>query len=426
MSTAAASSNSKKRKRDAEDAGKATLTLSTQPAHQVGPVLASFPSLDPPKSLAFKCYVQKGADKNAPFEAQPTLIAGEAKTVEFFTADGPLSSSGCSYMIGVHDRRTNTTTLRPVPLHILTRQVKALKNLRPIEVSTEERMQQRNNLGETFGTKKAQAAIRARERNRVDIDAMKNVAGHLQDTIMQNTESLPTAEEAREAADSSRLIPPYNADAQSPKDVYALHDIIPEAEFNALPISVFKSAKSDHDRIKLLPFNRSDWLKLQIKLIYSAPKPNKGELKVVYYISTMMAFYKNSRVVGDKDALQQRLSSTPPIVVDGLISRFTEKERSTNRPKMTPQTETMLLTYMFALCLRQEDYAADVETIAHDLSMPPTKASNLFKSLGCTIKKLSPPELKERGLPDSAAETKRAVLKVPLEFPKNRVKRARR
>ena len=78
-------------------------------------------------------------------------------------------------------------------MHILTRQVKALKNLRPIEVSTEERMQQRNNLGETFGTKKAKAAIRARERNRVDIDAMKNVAGHLQDTIMQNTESLPTA-----------------------------------------------------------------------------------------------------------------------------------------------------------------------------------------------------------------------------------------
>ena len=45
---------------------------------------------------------------------------------------------------------------------------------------------------------------------------------------------------------------------------------------------------------------------------------------------------------------------------------------------------------------------------------------------GCIIKTLSHTELKERGLPDSAAETKRAVLKVPLEFPKTRVKRARR
>ncbi|KAI0651188.1 RNA polymerase I associated factor A49-like protein [Trametes meyenii] len=417
---------SKKRKRGAEDAEKASLVLSSQPASQAGPVLASFPALDPPKPTAFKCYVQKGADKSAPFEAQPTIVAGEAETVEFFTADGPLSSTGCSYMIGVHDKRTNTTTLRPVPLHILTRRVKALKNLRPIEVSTEERMAQRNNLGEAFGTKKAKAAIRARERNRVDIDAMKDVAGHLQDTIMENTGTLPTVEEAKATADSSRLIPPYNADALSPKDVYALHDIIPEAEFNALPISAFKTAKTDKDRIALLPFNRSDWLRLQLRLIYSAPKPNKTELKIVYYIATMMAFYKNSRNVGDKDALQQRLSGVPPLVIDGLITRFTEAERSTNKPKMTPQTETMLLAYMLALCLRIEDYAADTETIAHDLSMPPTKITGLFKSLGCIIKKLGPNELKERGLPDSSAETKRAVLKVPLEFPKNRVKRARR
>ena len=98
-----------------------------------------------------------------------------------------------SYMIGVHDKRTNITTLRPAPLHVLARQVKALKNLKPIEVSAEERMAQRNNLGEAFGTKKAKAAIRARERNRVDIDAMKDVAGHLQDTIMANTDTLPTA-----------------------------------------------------------------------------------------------------------------------------------------------------------------------------------------------------------------------------------------
>lgn len=79
-----------------------------------------------------------------------------------------------------------------MPLHILTQQVKALKNLKPMEVSTAERAKLRNNLGETFGTKKAKAAIRAAERNRVDVDAMRGVAGHLQNRIEENTESLPT------------------------------------------------------------------------------------------------------------------------------------------------------------------------------------------------------------------------------------------
>ena len=62
-----------------------------------------------------------------------------------------------SYLVAVHNKRTNTTTFRPAPLHVMTQQVKALKNLAPIEVTNEERMLQRNKLGEAFGTKKAKA-----------------------------------------------------------------------------------------------------------------------------------------------------------------------------------------------------------------------------------------------------------------------------
>jgi DNA-directed RNA polymerase I subunit RPA49 len=49
--------------------------------------------------------------------------------------------------------------------------------------------------------------------------------------------------------------------------------------------------------------------------------------------------------------------------------------------------------------------------------------NNLFKSLGCTIEKLNATELRRLGLPDSAGLTKRAVLRMPLTFPKPRAKR---
>ena len=58
--------------------------------------------------------------------------------------------------------------------------------------------------------------------------------------------------------------------------------------------------------------------------------------KILYYISTMMALYKNSRTVGDKDALQHKLPGVPTIILDGLTSRFTEKERSTNKFVLFP------------------------------------------------------------------------------------------
>ena len=97
-----------------------------------------------------------------------------------------------SYLVGIHDKRTGKTVFRPAPVHILTRQVKALKNLKPIEASVDERIRLRNTLGEAFGTKKAKAAIRAQERKRIDVDAIQGVASHLQSRIEENTTSLPT------------------------------------------------------------------------------------------------------------------------------------------------------------------------------------------------------------------------------------------
>ena len=56
-----------------------------------------------------------------------------------------------SYLIGLHNPRTCETRFIPAPLHILTRQVKSLKNLQPIAPSfiSNERNKLRNALGET-------------------------------------------------------------------------------------------------------------------------------------------------------------------------------------------------------------------------------------------------------------------------------------
>lgn len=186
--------------------------------------LANFPSIKPTQSTSFKCYrAQKNKTKNeeVPFAEIPMLIAGETEVVDFFSSEEAQRSSvgsrcvhtnlpslyssflisiyplpfrrlSCRYLVGVHNKRTGTTTLRPAPLHILTHQVKALKGLQPAAVSTLQRLEARAALGETFGTKKAKQAIRAQERNKVDVSAMEGVADHLQESILKNTSSLPS------------------------------------------------------------------------------------------------------------------------------------------------------------------------------------------------------------------------------------------
>lgn len=96
------------------------------------------------------------------------------------------------YYIAIHNKRTKTTTFRPVPLHTLQREPKALKALPSASVSASDRLAARTALGGAFGTKKAQANLRAQERNKIDVAAMAGVVGSLQDRVQNNTAALPS------------------------------------------------------------------------------------------------------------------------------------------------------------------------------------------------------------------------------------------
>ncbi|KAH7920228.1 RNA polymerase I associated factor, A49-like protein [Leucogyrophana mollusca] len=385
----ASTSAPKKRKRGADDAQKVVFALSDGPAAQLGPVLANFPSIKAPKSTPFKCYLTQAraegeiGGEERPFAELPTHIAGEADAVDFYTsAETRRASVGCRYLVGVHNKRTGTTTLREAPLHLLAHDVKALKGADPAAVSALQRPEARAALGETFGTKKAKLAIRAQERNRVDVGAMQGVAGHLQESIQRNTQALPTKEEAKAAADSTRLVPTYDAGALNPEDVYPRPNIIPDAEWKVLTTSPFTSAQDTQERIALLPFKRSSWVNEHLGLAFAGPTPRRDTIKLLFYISSMLAFRNATFKKFDKASVQEKLAGVPGAVVDGLLARFTETARGSTEARVTSQSETLLLTSMFALCLRVDDFATDTSLIAADLSQPVAKINSLFKSLG--------------------------------------------
>ncbi|KDQ16924.1 hypothetical protein BOTBODRAFT_30311 [Botryobasidium botryosum FD-172 SS1] len=418
---------SKKRKRGAESAGSGTLKISVAEHRksQIGPVIASFPSVQPPTETPFQCY----RDATAPQEPvdltkQTTILAGQTDTVAFVSSDHQPSSKeaaySCQYMIGVYDRSTNSVVLRHAPAYVMAREVKSLKATNPAAVSNLQRLQARNALGETFGTKKAKAAIRAAERNKVDVSAMEGVVGHLQDSIDANTVSLPTQEQAKATVDSHRPIPPVNIAAQTPSEVYNINDIALENELDAAPVSSLISRERN-----VLPYWRSKWLNAHLEKILAAKKPSKKKLKLVFFISSMLAF-KDARV-GDKAALQKKLERVPSIILDGLLARFTETSRGSAKSTMTEDSRTRLLTHMFALCLKLDDYATEIAVIAADLQMPQTQISQLFKALGCTVETYSKAERERLKMSlAEARENRKARLKIPLVFPKAKSGPARR
>ncbi|KAJ7631990.1 Rpa49 subunit specific to nuclear RNA polymerase I [Mycena polygramma] len=431
----ASTSSLKKRKREASPARGIAFKVSSHSVapNEVGPVLVSFPALDAPPSTAFRCYRKKiktSADPNE--EAGLLTVAGETDAVEFESNDEEtrrVAGAGCRYVIAVHNKRTSELTMLPTTMspYILTHTVKALKSIEPAPApSAVEYFQARTALGETFGTKKAKAAIRARERNRVDVGAMEGVMDFVMAGIDKAAEGLMTSEEAKEMADNNRPIPPFSLEATDPSDVYPLHGIIPEPEWKALPVSAFYEAGGPYERKQLLPFKGSDWVNARIELtMEQTDKDRKRSLKILFYISSMMAFRRATDHKFTKEELPAKLPNVPGAVIDSLLARFTECPRGSTEPRSTPLLQTRLLAHLLALSLRIDNFAADHVLIARDLSLAPDKIAQTFKSLGCKIVTLGERERTKLGLPDSVADEKRAVLTAPVQFPKQRMKKTR-
>ncbi|KAJ7222361.1 A49-like RNA polymerase I associated factor-domain-containing protein, partial [Mycena pura] len=176
--------------------------------------------------------------------------------------------------------------------------------------------------------KKPRLAIRARERNRVDVGAMEGVMDFVMDKGIDKAadhEGLMTTEEAKELADNSRPVPPFSLTATDPSDVYPLHGIIPETEWKSLTVSALYEAGSAHNRKQILPFRGSDWVNTRLESI-----------------------------------MQQ-----------------TEKDKKRSLPRTTPQLDLLLLSHMLALCLRIDNYAADHALITRDLSLATEKITAL-------------------------------------------------
>ncbi|KAI6148088.1 Rpa49 subunit specific to nuclear RNA polymerase I [Pisolithus tinctorius] len=375
---------------------------------------ANFPSVKASKSTTFSFYRTRdnkeavGDSDDAESIDGSTLIARETDSVDFHSAN---QATGCLYLIGVHDKKTGKTTIRPAPLHILTRDVKALKGQEPIAVSALQPLEARAALGESFGIKKAELAIKTQEQNKVDVSAMETAVDHLQESIQKSTRALPSKEEAQATADSTRLVPPYNAEATVPS----------ELRFWSL------DKTNEYRFFRFKDPNGSISICVQSATLHLLAKPTcTSSAKILQYIAYMMLFWQLAIQSNlGKVSLQEKLTSMPSVVADGLLSRFTESARTSSKSQFTSQKEMLLLTHMFALCLRVDDYATNTEIIAKDLSQSTQSINTLFKSMGCQIAKPTVADLKRLGLPDSAAETKHASLKVPLEFPKPRGKRRR-
>ncbi|KAG5513242.1 hypothetical protein PMAC_001612 [Pneumocystis sp. 'macacae'] len=372
-----------------------------------------------------------------------------------YTTKPLLSSEFYTHALGIIDASSDEVSLLPVSLVRLecSVQKEAQKGDDIREGSSEGKKEneesiefysniadERIALGQAFGSKRMQKIIRDRalhtnsaqlsaQTGAAVVEQVKKAVEHAKESSTGDKEKENISIKVRgRSNDEYWPVPPQNTETTNVEEVYLLSDIVSAEELSAIHVKSLFRAPDERSRESIIEGNNSNivyrnsrYINQHLEKTLADGKKNKRRVRLLYYISLLMAFHANYQLVSKKELLVKKLGDPPEILVDHLITRFSEFSRSgTNHeiivPVITSYGIDKILCYLFALCLIIDEFSVDMNLLAQDLSLSTQKCKELFKILGCKIQGCT--EAQRISLNLSKAEAKlykRAILTLPLE-----------
>lgn len=299
------------------------------------------------------------------------------------------------------------------------------------DVKKKDYEKEKKELGETFGSKKMKKIIQNKTLNTIDTQQFEDISSQMINDVKEVTKNMLSLEEIRANTCPNHPIPPPNTQTTKLEEVYSLSDIVTEPELSAIHIKPILQEQNERNRALLLPFKNSRYVNEHLSNALKLEKKNKRHIKLLYYVSLLMAFYTNTHLASKKELLAKKLGDPPLILIDHLITRFSERTFSgtnyeTAQSVVTSHGMDKILCYLFALCLIIDNFSVDISLLAQDLSLSTQKCKGLFKTLGCKIQGCT--EAQRLAMNLSKAEVKlykRAVLTLPFEVVSKKQRRLR-
>jgi DNA-directed RNA polymerase I subunit RPA49 len=290
-------------------------------------------------------------------------------------------------------------------------------------------MQLRNDLGQTFGTKKARKAIASLTENAISPNKsarqtspggsqrtkMDSATTAMLESIAEATGSMATREELSAAVDEAKPRPKANLAAESVNDVYTVESLIGGAEIMKLiPVKEWRDAvKAGKELI-----TKSKYVAHRLQKAASDVQKLRALLCLLESFGSARPKGKGIRVLPYKDGLRAAVPGVPEAVVEHIRRKF-----SVNGQMLKYQTD-LLITHACALALIVDNFEVDMYDLREDLHLEVKEMSQYFQEIGAKVTPANEVERKRLNLDKAAAaQRKFAKLRLPLEFPKLRFAR---
>jgi len=340
------------------------------------------------------------------------------------------------HYIGVYDPATRD--LKLVQAH----RVVLRSTVRPTEKEIEDSQVQsprqtfaalRRSLGMEFGTKKARKAIADLTENAITPRKPGNGTDDgppdaRTTAVLESmaTAGIPSREDLQEAVDDAKPRPKPNLSATTPAEVYPLSTLIEPEEQNLLQVNEWTTAVHNNEAIT----TPSRFVANRVASIAAVDShETKTKLKALKYLLALITFANalpRTKTSGarlpPRDKLKAQFAGFPAGLLESLKRKFAPAGAALSKWHVD-----RLMTHAAALALAVDGFATDTHDLREDLRLDDRAVAKYFRELGCRVVPLGEKDRGRFGVAKAEAKGRTvARLKLPLEFPKQRVLPAKR
>ncbi|RFU26890.1 hypothetical protein B7463_g9438, partial [Scytalidium lignicola] len=406
-----------------------TIKIKLHNTESLAPVIASMPGLAAPTAISFKPYSKplknvsaKPGRSSKITNSELLLHSNTHPKIDYIAREEQASKtdSFLKHYVGVYNPETGELELMEARKMTVRGLVKS-QAAPPEEESAKNTRELRNDLGQTFGTKKARKAIasvtenaiapgRAARRAEGQPAKLDSTASAIMASMAEATAEMATRDQLAREADAAKPRPVANFDAQEPKDVYTLDSLIGEDILKLIPVLEWQEKVKNKKEV-VLP---SRFVAERISLLVQDAR----RLRALRYLFCLLKFYtsakpnRSERFLPKRPELKKALGDVPEAVLESIRRRFSDGSR------MSRFHADLLITHACALALVLDNFETDVYMFKDELQLEMKPMQQYFKEVGATITAMPEAKRIARGLEKpAAAQHKFAKLRVPLKFP---------
>lgn len=278
----------------------------------------------------------------------------------------------------------------------------------------------RNELGQTFGTKKAKKAIASLTENAISGPRDPNVkpkidatAAAMLETMASTTADMASRAQLQMAADESKPRPKANLEATNIQEVYTVEELVGLEILKNVQVKEWQDAAKGNKNVE----TKSRYVANRLQRFASDPD-NVQKTKLLRFLLALIDFYnvckpaRSARRVPDRSELREAMACQDS-VIESIRRKFSTSSM------MSKYQVDFLITHVCVIALMIENYEVDMFDLKDDLKLELKPMSQYFQEIGAKVGAAPAKEVNlNKWSKAQAAQHRYARLRLPLEFPK--------